>query len=98
MDVLFRSAAQAYGARVIAILLSGLGSDGSAGLAAVREHHGVVIVQAPSDAAYDAMPRRALEVIAADYVLPAAEIGNEVQRVLTRAGRHGHNVKAADVD
>lgn len=98
VDVLFRSAAQAYGAKVIAILLSGLGSDGSAGLAAVREHHGVVIVQAPSDAAYDAMPRRALEVTAADYVLPAAEISNEVQRVLTRAGRHGHNVTAADVD
>jgi two-component system chemotaxis response regulator CheB len=84
VDVLFRSAAQAYGAKVIAILLSGFGGDGSAGLAAVREHHGVVIVQAPTDAAFDSMPRRALETMAADYVLPAAEISDEVQRVLAR--------------
>jgi two-component system chemotaxis response regulator CheB len=89
VDVLFRSAAEAYGAKVIAILLSGLGGDGSAGLAAVRAHHGVVIVQAPSDAAFDTMPRRALEVMTADYVLPAAEISDELQRVLARAGLEG---------
>jgi chemotaxis response regulator CheB len=43
-----------------------------------------VIVQAPDDAAFDSMPRRALEVIVADYVLPAALISGEVQRVLRR--------------
>jgi two-component system CheB/CheR fusion protein len=55
----------------------------------VRAHHGVVIVQAPSDAAFDTMPRRALEVMTADYVLPAAEISDELQRVLARAGLEG---------
>jgi chemotaxis response regulator CheB len=87
VDVLFRSAAQEYGSNVIAILLSGLGGDGSAGLVAVHAHNGVVIVQAPSDATFDTMPRRALDVVAAEFVLPAAAISDEVQRVL--AGRGG---------
>jgi two-component system chemotaxis response regulator CheB len=84
IDVLFRSAARDFEKQVIAILLSGSGGDGSAGVIAVQARGGVVIVQAPDDAAFDSMPRRALEVIVADYVLPAALISGEVQRVLRR--------------
>jgi two-component system, chemotaxis family, protein-glutamate methylesterase/glutaminase len=85
VDVLFRSAARMFEQRVIAILLSGSGGDGTAGSVAVQAHGGVVIVQAPDDAAFDSMPRRALEVLAANYVLPAALIAAEVQRVLDNA-------------
>jgi two-component system chemotaxis response regulator CheB len=84
VDVLFRSAARDFERQVIAVLLSGSGGDGSAGLVAVHARGGVVIVQAPDDAAFASMPRRALEVIAADSILSAALIGGEVQRVLKR--------------
>jgi two-component system, chemotaxis family, protein-glutamate methylesterase/glutaminase len=84
VDVLFRSAARDFGRQVIAILLSGCGSDGSVGVAEVHARGGVVIVQALDDAVFDSMPRRALEVTAADAILPAALISGEVQRVLKR--------------
>ena len=83
VDVLFRSAANDFERRVIAVLLSGNGDDGSAGAIAVHAHGGIVIVQAPSDALYTSMPRRALEVVVADYVLPASMISGEVQRLLS---------------
>jgi two-component system chemotaxis response regulator CheB len=84
VDVLFRSAARDYERQVIAVLLSGSGCDGAAGLVAVHQHGGIVIVQAPEDAMFDRMPRRALEVIDADYVLPASLIGGAVQNVVRR--------------
>ena len=86
VDVLFRSAARDFGGHVVAVLLSGSGGDGSAGLMAVQACGGVVIVQAPDDAKFDSMPRRALAALAADYVLPASLIGGEVQRILATAG------------
>jgi two-component system chemotaxis response regulator CheB len=84
VDVLFRSAARDFERHVIAVLLSGSGGDGAAGVIAVHARGGIVIVQAPDDAKFDSMPRRALEVIVADYVLPAPLISSEVQRVLKR--------------
>jgi two-component system, chemotaxis family, protein-glutamate methylesterase/glutaminase len=87
VDVLFRSAASTHERNVIAVLLSGTGSDGAAGLIAVHDHGGVVIVQAPEDATFDFMPRRALDVMTPDYILPAVHIGAAVQRVLRSAGR-----------
>ena len=84
VDVLFRSAARDYEQRVIAVLLSGAGGDGSAGVMAVQAAGGVVIVQSPGDALFGSMPRRALQVIAPDSILPAALISGEVQRVLKR--------------
>jgi two-component system, chemotaxis family, protein-glutamate methylesterase/glutaminase len=82
VDVLFRSAAREFENQVIAVLLSGSGGDGSAGVVAVHARGGVVIVQAPYDAAFITMPRRALQVVASASVLPAALISGEVQRVL----------------
>ncbi len=83
IDVLFRSAAHDFERRVIAVLLSGNGRDGSAGVVAVHEACGVVIVQSPNDATYSGMPQRALEVGVADYVLPASLIGGKVQSILS---------------
>ncbi|HEY1477932.1 MAG TPA: chemotaxis protein CheB, partial [Chthoniobacterales bacterium] len=74
IDPLFRTAARVYGPRVIGIVLSGLRDDGSAGLYAIKQRGGVVIVQDPNDAPFEEMPRRALEYSSPHYILPASEI------------------------
>ena len=76
IDPLFRSAALHYGPRVIGVILNGLLSDGAAGLNAIKRCGGMAVVQAPTDALADAMPRRALAVSPVDYCLPGAEIGD----------------------
>jgi two-component system chemotaxis response regulator CheB len=82
VDPLFRSAARAYGARVIGVILTGNLDDGTAGLMAVRSAGGLTIVQDPDDALYAGMPSSALRHVQADHVAPLGEIaGLLVRRV-----------------
>jgi two-component system, chemotaxis family, protein-glutamate methylesterase/glutaminase len=74
IDVLFESAADAWRGAVAAVLLTGANDDGARGLAAVREHGGIGIVQAPDEAEAPEMPTAALKLAGADYVLRLAEI------------------------
>jgi two-component system chemotaxis response regulator CheB len=74
-DPLFRSAAVNYGARVIAVVLSGELDDGAAGLYAVRACGGIAVVQEPCDCQAASMPLRALNSVPDAFVTPAAEIG-----------------------
>jgi two-component system, chemotaxis family, protein-glutamate methylesterase/glutaminase len=76
IDPLFRSAALHYGPRVIGVVLSGLLSDGAAGLKAIKRCGGLALVQDPSDALADAMPRSALETTTVDLCLASARIGD----------------------
>jgi len=76
IDPLFRSAAAAYGPRVIGVILSGLLNDGSSGLEAIKRCGGVAIVQDPIDAIADEMPRSALEAVTVDLSVPSARIGD----------------------
>jgi two-component system CheB/CheR fusion protein len=73
-DFLLHSLADEYGARVICVILSGTGDDGSAGLKAVKAQGGLVIAQSPEEAGYDGMPRSAIATGAVDFVLPVAAI------------------------
>ena len=75
IDPLFRSAARTYGQRVIAVLLTGLLDDGTAGLMAVKMRRGVAIVQNPDDALYPDMPRNAIKNVEdIDHILPLSDI------------------------
>jgi two-component system chemotaxis response regulator CheB len=74
IDVLFESAAYAFGSALIGIVLTGGGTDGSKGLKTIQDHGGLVIVQDPEDAEMEFMPRHALAAVKADYVLPLREI------------------------
>jgi two-component system CheB/CheR fusion protein len=73
-DFLLHSLAQEYGPRAICVILSGTGADGSLGLKAVKEKHGLVIAQDPDEAGFDGMPRSAIMTGGVDLVLPAAKM------------------------
>jgi two-component system, chemotaxis family, CheB/CheR fusion protein len=74
IDVFFRSLAQDCGARAIAIVLSGGGSDGSRGIRDIREAGGLIIVQDTESAQFDGMPKTAREAGVAHWVLAPQEM------------------------
>src|SRR5579871_4892030 len=82
IDALFRSAALQYGPRVIGVVLSGLLSDGAAGLIAIKQCGGVALVQDPADAIADEIPMRALEATTVDLCVPAARIGDVLSDIV----------------
>ena len=74
VDVLFRSAACAYGPRTVGVVLSGSLNDGAAGTRAIKQRGGLVVVQDPEDAAFQDMPRAALEAGPVDHCVPVASM------------------------
>ena len=74
IDVLFESAADAYGQRTIGIILTGSGSDGAAGLAKIKARGGLAIVQDPQTAESPMMPKAAIATTAVDWILPLVDI------------------------
>ena len=88
VDPLFRSAARAYGAGVVGIILTGGLNDGTAGLFEVKQHGGTTVVQDPDDAADPSMPRSALKHVAVDHCLPLGGISTLLSSLVGR-GRAG---------
>lgn len=84
IDPLFRSAAVAFGNRVIGMLLTGYLDDGTAGLMAIQRCGGVCIVQDPKDADYPDMPRNALNQLKPDYCIPLSEMGSVLSTLIVR--------------
>src|SRR5262249_55190624 len=81
IDATFRTAARAYGPRVVGVVLSGALDDGTAGLAAIKERGGITVVQDPGDALFPDMPRNAMEAVKIDYCLPTREIASLLVRL-----------------
>ena len=81
IDLFFRTLAGAYGADAVAVVLSGSGSDGTAGVRHIREHGGITVAQLPAEADYDDMPAAAIATGQMDLVLPSAEIPAELLRL-----------------
>jgi two-component system chemotaxis response regulator CheB len=81
VDPLFRSAAQAYGSRVIGIVLTGGLDDGTAGLVAVKQLGGTAIVQDPDDALCSSMPRSAMQEVEVDHSVPIAGMASLLVRL-----------------
>jgi two-component system chemotaxis response regulator CheB len=75
IDVLFESAADAYGSTVIGIILTGANEDGAAGLAKIKRRGGVAVIQDPGGAMRRTMPDAAIAATAADAIIPLEEIG-----------------------
>ena len=99
IDVFFESLANAFGARSVAVVLSGTGSDGSRGIRNVHEAGGLVLVQDPDSAQFDGMPRSAIATGAVHSVLPPAEISRSVYKYVTQVDdtdRDGGALSLAD--
>ena len=78
IDLFFRSLADDCQASSIGVLLSGMGSDGTLGVRAIKEKGGLVLVQDPASAKFDSMPRSAIDAGLVDLVAPAAELPGKI--------------------
>ena len=84
IDFFLRSLAQDQQERSIGVILSGMGSDGTLGLRAIKEKAGVVLVQEPATAKFDSMPRSAVDAGLADFVAPVEELPGKIIAYLQR--------------
>jgi two-component system CheB/CheR fusion protein len=79
VNVLFSSLASDLGERAIAVVLSGMGSDGTLGMQAIKAAGGLTVVQQPDTAQFDMMPKSALAAGCGDIIAPPAEMPARIQ-------------------
>jgi two-component system chemotaxis response regulator CheB len=82
IDVLFESAAEAYGSELVAVVLTGANSDGAEGVQRVKEHGGTTLVQDPATAERREMPEAAIATGAADRVLAIEDIADAINALV----------------
>ena len=78
IDIFFRSLADDMKEKSIGIILSGMGSDGSLGLKAIKENNGIVLVQDPDSAKFNGMPQSAVEAVIVDIIATADELPSKL--------------------
>jgi two-component system, chemotaxis family, CheB/CheR fusion protein len=96
IDILFCSLAREQGEYAIGVVLSGMGADGTLGLQAIKSQGGLTLVQEPSSAQFDSMPKSAIAAGACDIVAPAAQLPQRI--MLVTSGRAATKPKAMSAD
>jgi two-component system chemotaxis response regulator CheB len=89
IDLLFETAAEALGNRVMAVLLTGMGSDGKEGIGIVKEKGGRTVAESEETAVIYGMPKEAIDSGNVDVALPLDEIADEVVRFIVDLGTGG---------
>ncbi len=87
IDLFFRTLAQAYGQRAVAVILTGTDSDGVIGLKHVRAQGGVTMAQDPHEAEYDSMPLTAISTGMVDWVLPVEKMAPKLMEFVRNENR-----------
>ena len=82
IDFFFESLAETQKSKSIGIILSGMGSDGSLGVKAIKEKNGFVLVQDPKDAKFDSMPLSAINTINVNIIAPAKELPKKLIQLI----------------
>jgi two-component system chemotaxis response regulator CheB len=98
VDPLFRTAARAFGPRVIGIVLSGGLDDGTHGLELIKRHGGIAIAQDPQHAVIPSMPLSAIQNVEVDYILDPAAIGARLPALIREAVDHQQRLVPEGVD
>jgi two-component system chemotaxis response regulator CheB len=83
IDPMFRSAAVRFGPRVIGVVLTGNLDDGTSGLAAIKRHGGLALVQDPDDALFPSMPQSAIEHVAVDRIASIREMWSALETMMS---------------
>ena len=87
IDFFFKHLGQDQKKRAVGIIISGMGSDGTAGLRIIKEHLGMVMVEDPETAKYDSMPRSAIDTGLADYIAPAEVLPTKLLAYLKQSSQ-----------
>lgn len=87
IDFFFRALANDQNERAVGVILSGMGSDGTLGLRAIKENAGVSVVQSPEFAKFDSMPYSAINTGLADIVAPAEALPEQIIAFLKHSPR-----------
>jgi len=90
IDSFFRALADDQHERAIGVILSGMGSDGSLGLRAIKENAGLAVVQTPESAQFDSMPRSAIDAGLADIMASPQELWEKILAYLKHSPRGLH--------
>ncbi|WKJ92247.1 chemotaxis protein CheB [Methylomonas montana] len=98
IDSFFRALADDQHERATGVILSGMGSDGTLGLRAIKENAGLAVVQAPESAQFDSMPRSAVNAGLADIVAPPVELWGKILAYLKHNPRGLHTVPDMGVE
>ena len=85
IDSFLRSLAADQGSQSVGVILSGMGSDGTLGLSAIKEKGGTVFVQDPASAKFDSMPRSAIDAGLADVVAPVEDLAGRITAYVAHA-------------
>ncbi len=89
IDLFFKSLSEVHQAHAIGVVLSGTGSDGTAGLRAIKNNGGITFAQDEKSATYDSMPQSAVHADVVDFILPPDAIPEKIAELVKITRRNG---------